>query len=611
MSKYRIYRIAMLLTVLFALGACSDFLDQESDTIFDDDQVFSDEQMIKSVLAGFYGRVNWGQNFENTKEYGLLDEACYGSNGGDPTHTTVYADDMWRVYCYDLIRNMNQFLQSVRKTSVITEFQKLQYEAEVRFLRAWAYFNMARCLGGMPIVGDKVFEYDPGQDVSELQLPRSTEAEIYDYIISECDFAAKYLPDRPAENINAARAISWVALALKARASIYAGSIAKYNHLVTPHIKTENNEVGIPADLADYYYKIAYKTADTIIQSKQYALYNKDENKSLNFYMATASKKDNPEVMWALDYKYPGHTNNWSVNNCPTILAYSTSGNNTTPLLNLVEAFEYKHNRDGHLRISDANGDPVFYDTSLDLFADKDPRMKGTILCGGDDFAGTHIEYQAGQLYYQRRWRERKGVPGSTDADGDVLTSINGPQASVSWSANKTGFNFRKFLDEDRASGMDATHGSEIWFVRFRYAEILLIASEAALELGNQEEAKNYLNQIRIRAGLNPLEEITLRDIEQERRVEFVLENHRFWDLKRWRRAHAVWDGTSEDSRHYTLFPYKVKDPRRPENGKWAYIKGTSPIIMEARVFQMRNYYNFLDNSWLANNPKLVKNPYQ
>ena len=108
-----------------------------------------------------------------------------------------------------------------------SETQK-QLEGEARFIRAWLYFNMARGMGGMPIVEDEVFEYKPGMDITALQYPRSTEAEIYDYIISECEAIKDFLPVDP--TINAARATKWAALMLKARAAIYAGSIANYNN---------------------------------------------------------------------------------------------------------------------------------------------------------------------------------------------------------------------------------------------------------------------------------------------------------------------------------------------------------------------------------------------
>ena len=609
----KIINIFLLSVLAAGMASCSDWLDENPDNIFTEDQIFSDEVMIKSVLASFYGRSNYGQTLSNSNSYGYLDEACYGGNGGPyQNHEVYFGDIYWRVYEYGLIRNHNQFLRSIRATTILNETQKLAYEAEVRFLRAWTYFCMARSLGGMPIVGDVVFDYDPDTDVTNYQLPRSTEAEIYDYVISECDFAAQHLSDEPSKNTNASRANKWVALSLKARAAIYAASIAKYNDLVTPDIQTPGHEVGIPAELAEHYYQIALNTANEIINSGKYQLYNKDKDLVMNFYKATASKKDNPEVIWARDFIQPDHCHKFTTQNCPSIVSLESAGNNLTPLLNLVEAFEYLDNRDGHLKYADEKGNPIFYDNPEDLFKNKDPRFKATIICNGDEFAGKKITYQAGQYYYQnKKWRTRTGSKGTEDVDGDVLTSINGPIYTTDWSSNKTGFNFRKFMGEDAGTDLNPAIGSEIWYVRFRLAEIELIASEAALELGDKDTALEHLNKIRNRAGLKGLTDMTLLDIEQERRVEFALEDHRWWDLRRWRRAHVVWDGKSENSVHYTLFPYKVKDARRAENGKWVYVRGTSSIFLEARQFLMRTYYCHLDASWLSNNPKLVKNPYQ
>ena len=122
-------------------------------------------------------------------------------------------------------------------------------------------------------------------------------------------------------------------------------------------------------------------------------------------------------------------------------------------------------------------------------------------------------------------------------------------------------------------------------------------------------------DDVRDRAGLHALSDYTLDDIEQERRVEFPLENQRWWDLKRWRRAHTEWNGTSDDSQQWGLMPYlvkgAVKKSDKNKNGMWVFIKEKSQKMPNYRSFRMRNYYNFLDNGWLTNNPKLVKNPFQ
>jgi hypothetical protein len=176
--------------VLFALTSCSEFLEREPDTILSDDQVFGDEVMIKSVLSNFYGRITWGQHIDDSYSYTILDEASRSESGPDTRQG--FEDNRWRVYDYTLMRNLNQFLKGVRETDVLDADTQKMLEGEARFIRAWLYFNMARGMGGMPIIGDEVFEYSPGMDITTLQYPRSTEAEIYNYIISECEAIKPY-----------------------------------------------------------------------------------------------------------------------------------------------------------------------------------------------------------------------------------------------------------------------------------------------------------------------------------------------------------------------------------------------------------------------------------
>lgn len=623
-------RFNIIAAVFFAaciFFSCSDFLDREPDSIFTEEEVYSDENMIKSVLANYYSRINWGQNFDREgEEYGALDEACFSK--GEPDNSTGFADTIWRVYDYELIRNINQFLkglQSEYTEHLETDFTK-RMEAEARFIRAWTYFNMAKGMGGVPIVYDEIFDDRAGADVLEMQVARSTESETYDYIISECTEVAEMLTEDPAsltnppiisedpaKNTNGARANKWVALSLKARAALYAASLAKYNNLVTPEIVTAGREVGIPAEKANAYYKLAMETAEEIINSGYYALYEKNPDKSKNFYLLFASKSDNPEIIWTLDYVYPGKVNNFTSKCLPTVLSYSGTANRVVPLLNLVEAFEYKNDRNGELKIKNNSGEYIYYDNPGDLFKDKDPRLHGTVICPGDNFRGTEITYQAGQKYYQRgAWRTRIASPGTKDGDGDWITHSNGPAETSAWFDNKTGFNFAKFIDESE-SAADPGRGSEIPFIRFRLAEMYLIVSEAALELGDETKALTFINKIRNRAGISELTSMTLDDIVQERRVEFALENHRWWDLKRWRKAHVVWNGVDGDpgATQYVLFPYYIKSSGNEHDKKWVFEKQKSYGTTNARNFKLQNYYNVFDQGWLNNNPKLVKNPLQ
>src|SRR5690606_4275972 len=147
--------------------------------------------------------------------------------------------------------------------------------------------------------------YEVGMDVTALQYERSTEAELYDYIIAECDEISELLPSEP--TVNAARANKWAALLLKARAAIYAGSLANYNNKMPSPIRTAGGEVGIPAELANGDYETALATAQEIIANSPYRLnMTQPDNLERNFYEALSSKVNNSEVIWARDHIYPG-----------------------------------------------------------------------------------------------------------------------------------------------------------------------------------------------------------------------------------------------------------------------------------------------------------------
>ncbi len=605
----RLYKILPVIAVLLTAG-CNKFFDTEPDDYISDESVYGDEKLASAAVANFYGRVYWGQNIDNDRSYIYLDEACFSN--GNPDNVLGFANDFMRVYEYALIREINQFLAGIRSAAgngLGPDLRK-RFEGEVRFLRAWTYFNMARSLGGMPLMGDRVVEYTPGMDVSEIQFPRSTEAEIYDYVISECtDVAENFLGEEP--GVNGGRAVKWTALALKARAALYAGSIARYNSMMAAPLATPENEVGIPAEKADEYYDIALKAAEDIIASGKYELYDLNPDKRRNFYEATSIKDNNREVIWTFDHIYPGSVTLFSTNNAPTSVAEEESSSNITPILNLVEAFEYTDDRDGTLKTLDPAGDYIMYDNEEDLFADKDPRLWGTIIYPGAEFKGEQIIFQSGRVSPDG-WVKEIGAAGSTDAEGNMITSINGPIVTNDGQRNKSGFCIRKFIDETPKAS--TRQGSGMWFINFRYAEILMIACEASMELGADGAALDYINEVRDRAGIQQLDAVTLDDIVRERRVEFAFENHRYWDMKRWRRADKVWNGdeNSMDAVHYALFPYRINAPGEPEHGKWIFEKvKSSHTTIYPKLFEPRNYYNFLDQEWLSNNPKLTKNPYQ
>lgn len=608
----KIYIVAALAACLLSTTACSDFLDRDPDKILTNDQVFKDAVMIKSVLANYYGRVIWGQHVADWGAYTVIDEAAY-CNGG-PDHRSTFEDDRWRVYDYTLVRDINQFLKGLRETTALTDAAKAPLEGEARFLRAWYYFNVCRGLGGMPIVGDEIFDYEAGMDVTTLQRPRATEAEMYDYIISECKAIYNMLPAE--KQTNSARANKWAAKMLEARAAVYAASIANYNNKMVTPIQTSGGEVGIPADKAAGYYQIALAAAEDVIKNSPYTLQDrKPDNKGLNFYEAVCVKDNNTEVIWARDYKYPGQTHGFTNNNAPKSHAEDIDNSYLGAVLNLVEEYEFVNtSTPGQKSLVQTmeNGTYKFYDSADAPFKDRDPRLWGTIIYPNAEFKSIPVVLQAGQLVKKGNdWAIEVGDLDSKDANGNLITSLNGPKESNEQYINKTGFYVRKFLDETPSSGTRG-RGSEMWMPRFRMSEAYMIAAEASYELNNGK-ALEYINAVRERAGVKPLQQVTFDNIVHEYRVEFAFEDHRYWDLKRWRLADKVWNGNNNDAqaRHRRLWPYRVVAPGDPNNGKWIFVEDFLFMSPNARYFKMQNYYNFLNLDWINNNPKLVKNPYQ
>lgn len=355
-------------------------------------------------------------------------------------------------------------------------------------------FYLYEAWGGVPLIL-QTYEYGGPEDIESLQVPRSTEAEVYDFIASELDEIKDVLGNAESKT----RANKWTALALKSRAMLYAGSIAKYNNLMPSPITTPGGEVGIPASRATDYYQQSLAASKEIINEGPYSLYNANPDPAKNYYEVLTNKTSNPEVIWAYDYTLDGKYHQYTRWEVPrSFLGSALGGSSSTPSLNLVEAYEYLDGSPGALNIRTAdNSDYIYYDNPEDIFANKDPRLWGTVIYPGAEFRGQEVSIQRGVL----EWVDGKYVTrqsgnqlGTTFKDGGVLVGADGPLPNAGFVTN-TGFYVRKYLDS-RTGSEQSTQGSDVWWVRFRLGEILLNAAEAAFELG-QPEALTYINKIR------------------------------------------------------------------------------------------------------------------
>ncbi|RZL01139.1 MAG: RagB/SusD family nutrient uptake outer membrane protein, partial [Hymenobacter sp.] len=420
----------------------------------------------------------------------------FSGYGNGPNDIFNYGPYFWGNWDYGLIRDLNLALDGIDQNSTsLTQTQKDQFKAEFRFLRAFVYFELVKRHGGVPIVTTQLL-YDFSGNPSPLQVARSKEAEVYDFVASELD-AIKGTLGNTGSNTRANR---YTAMALKSRAMLYAASIAKYTPISTLPLSTPGGEVGIPANLATAYYQKALDAAKEVLTGP-YALYNSNPNKGENFYEALVNKNGNSEVIWVKDFlTSKDYRHFFSVDNIPRGLREDFDySSNITPTLNFVETYENLNGTTTPIPTMNAAGtDYVYYNTLSEPFANKDARLYGTVILPGSTFKSREVQVQAGVKVWSttsNSYQNVEGNLGSVYTDGKLLTGSSGPLSNQPYVTN-SGFYLRKYLDTGAGTSTRATR-SDVWWVRFRLAEILLTASEAALELGQTADALTYVNRVR------------------------------------------------------------------------------------------------------------------
>lgn len=614
----------MILGTAFAslLSSCGDdWFEEDPKNILTNEQVWNDPAMVKSQLANLYDRITHLHGVFNTGGMCESDEAMWcGTLDQNWRNTLQYGNDYGRLWDYGLMRDINMSIENLERYGVnLTEEDKNLFNAEFRFIRAYIYFDMVRRMGGVPLI-TKTLEYDFSGDPSYLQNPRAKEYEIYDFVYNECEDIKEALKKNGKSQT---RANYYTALALESRAMLYAGSIAKYNTLKTPNIVTDGGEVGIPASKASDYYEKSLAASKEILKGG-YELYNKDNDKGVNFYKLFMDKDNNPEIIWAKDYKYSDKVHSFSYDNVIQHLKEDNDNSSCVgPSLGLVEAFDYLDGTSGKLNYMNGNDYKVF-DNPEDMFANKDARLYGTVIYPGTQFRGSDVDIQAGVAV----WNTQKGeydlltdpVLGSKYTDGGTFVGQDGPTDRTP-NVSNTGFYIRKYITEE--SSYSLRNHSDNWWPWFRLGEIYLNAAEASFELNdNTPGALYYINKLRERAGFpaNSLSTLTLEKIQNERRVEMAFEDQRYFDLKRWRIADEIWNGDEDRVANnstavvYGLFPYRIAEPQpghEADKNKYIFVKQRSSRFEKARLFNLSNYYSSIADDVLNNNPKLVKNPLQ
>lgn len=536
--KYHLSIILILTGMLLTQYGCKkSFLDRQLGTLLSEEQVFTSYPNTERFINGCYAWLPGGFNriggampdaatddAEHTAEN--ADIQRFNNGGWNPS---TNPDDQW-AFCYEGIRRANLFIANADRVNLDalrldpanqTEYQNrlndiVRWKAEAAFIRAYCYFELVKRYGGVPLI-TRVLSLDDNL----ADIPRNTLDECMEFISTECDQAAATLnlfPGRVANDANASgRATRGAALALKSRALLYAASPL----YLQPDDLTGNK----PTD--ENKWNAAAEAAKAVIDLEPYY-------SLVGSYTSLYNSIANTELILARRY---AAANDFERANYP--VGYDQGQSGTTPSQNLVDAYEMK------------DGTAFNWDNPAHAaapFANRDNRLAQTILLNNASWKGRPVEAWAGG-------RDGRGVENAT----------------------KTGHYLRKHVAED-VNLVTNTTKVHAWPL-FRLAEIYLNYAEALNESQpGHTDILRYLNKVRERSGQPPVDpgpgqDEIRRRIHNERRIELAFEDHRFWDVRRWK-----------DGMTWFAAPLRGLQITRTDAGTFTY----TPVVVENRVYSPR-----------------------
>lgn len=497
----------LLITILVVLASgCSDMLDIKPTTFISDEAIWEDKNLINQFVANTYGSMLCGFN-RCTAGYeqdwsmswaGNLDAATddFASVSDGPIYTQLNKDAITAQSCPFVEEIWNQEYKVIRKCNIIIErapgveerilsaTEKKRVEAEARFLRAFCHFELARTFGKAPLIVKAQSLTD------ELQVAPSSFADIVKFVKEECDLYADNLPLSYSDD-EVGHATKGAFLALKSRALLY---------LASPLNSSDDSRKW--ADAA--------QAAQDVMDLDIYKLYKLTDTpyRSMAFDKTAANK----EVIFERRFTFPEAPHNihmmWSLD-----AVDAGSWNGLYPTQNLVDAYETVN---GKLTTDPTN---TMYNKQ-DPYTKRDARFYQSIIYNGSTWE-TH----------------RMSMVTNT-----VDPSKNGsckPQLGKA----RCGYGPKKFIEElDPSTNLYGGYAQSNNWPYIRYAEVLLNYAEAKNEELAAPDPSVYLaiNEVRSRSRQpdlpSGLSKIEMRErIKNERRIELLLEEHRFYDLRRWK----------------------------------------------------------------------------
>ena len=488
MKMKNIYKSAIIALMALGLSSCTSFLDMSpTDKVSDKvmwESTTNAEYHVNYLYSYIYD-VLMGQCVAGQTE-ALTDMLKYGSYnynalcyipseiayGAATTLTAGYVDSYlgyWGSW-YTGISKVNKAIVSLRKYGQMSDQDKLRLEAEMKFMRAFLYFDLMKRY-------KEIIIYDENLDAYAKDKAVSSEAEGWDLIQADLEYAAENLPERTSSKGRLDKGMAW---GFMTRAMLYA---ERWDLVKTAAAEVEKLGYALESDYQDGYMKpIGSGNKEAIIQY-QFDRAN-DVTHSYDFYYT------------------PG--GDFSINK-------ETGGGYGTPTQEMVESYELA-----------TGGFPdwtPWHDVTTETppYADLEPRFHASVLYNGAPWKGRKIEPYVGGADGWCQWNLEREPKGRTT----------------------TGYYLRKMVDESH--DVIAYSGGVQPLIVLRYAEVLLNKAEACHKTNDPAGANAAVRAIRDRVDLpyeDLTGDDLWKAIRQERKVELAYEGLWYWDLRRWKVAH-------------------------------------------------------------------------
>lgn len=601
-----------ILPFLAVLTSCEKFLDISPDMGIDKSEVFGDYHSVRGYLDICYRSLQDIHNIDSQGSYvpvqALADECIFNykySGTRQVLNTGVWLNADWapEVGCntsaimnvggkvipnaFFCIRIANEVLEAVKDMPGLTQEQKNELEGQAYFMRAWYYFQIIIRWGGMPIL-DRI--YTPGEDVD---FPRLTYHESTEWLMSDLDKAIELLPDYWSSG-DVGRATKVSAMAVKSMAALYDASplmcpelgyeydkercklAAEYAHDVLEYIGSHPE---LPYRLIQVDFS---NNSDSNPNKYTDIFYNKEQlySDEALWYRNNAGTRNNTKSLKCLYF------NSRMSNAMPFEAAMYLE-----PTQNMVDMYEVIRNGQAY----DIN-DPESGFTMDNQFKNRDPRLDLNIMYPGGSSFGKD---KKGKPVYLEMWKANPGVIG-VGQDYERRISIAAVKESM-----PTGYVCKKFIWPE-ALPCQVTSSANRYNLNTNYirvAQVYLDYAEAMNEAyGVDTDPEGYgmtaldaVNEVRRRVGMIDVNEkyttdpLVFRDrIRNERAVELMMENHRWFDLRRWHIAQDVFKKPIQGVEATVLSKNGVTDDNA---SKYTFRYERKDLTTEVRVFESRHYW--------------------